>query len=682
MGGGIVGGGAIRHATNAGGPVRRWLWGVVARLAARSKKVGRYAQFLVLGLAASAVLFGWIGWVQYDNRDPNVSLDLATIAFGTASLFVFAGTAVANVPGFLQAARLLAPLATATATATLIVAAGRGWLNRVAGKHARSHLVLIGPADRVEVHIGRGGPERVLHADPEQGRAIDNAIDIGFEAGGPWVPSVAAADARRIVVATGDDHLNLLLLAELVDLVIEQPDLQVTVEIDDRSAALTLAALLAKEHPGQDIDVICPDDLAAGLAAETVLEHFTLDQTVVVSGDGLELRLLTAQIADALRRRHLVSATERPRLAIVSESERERRALCRRLGDATTLDLESFADMESMLAWSDGPLIAVIDHSDRSRSVQEAIELAWDRPGSIVCVRSEAGSLPLGLVPLNLAAVRRKSDLVGPWLRAADLWMARCGPDLDGTGVGSTVSQARRKAVAAHIRVAIASLVNDQQWGLSAADRLSVGEENLPKDLLSSIGLGPLGGELPFVIRQVGFTLHRPGAPKLRRGETPGPPDEITPSDEQIVAVARAVHDGYVSDHIEDGGSPEDAAATPWERLEPELQAQNYQQARENIWRLRSLGIYLVPLGSGEPAGRLSLAGMDLEAMARSEHDRWSHQKRAQGYILGALDKVGPPKRHPDLRAWEDLTEKERDKDRRPMMRMVETLRVAGLSLR
>lgn len=155
------------------------------------------------------------------------------------------------------------------------------------------------------------------------------------------------------------------------------------------------------------------------------------------------------------------------------------------------------------------------------------------------------------------------------------------------------------------------------------------------------------------------------------------------PDDEAIDAMARAIHQRYL-DARRSSGTVDEAhpAMKPWDHLSPELRGQNRDQARDNILKLSSQGFRVVRTESGDSAGLGALNDEQIEGLARAEHDRWAAQKRAQGYRFGEVRvDDGPDKRHPDLVAWEDLSESDRDKDREPVRQMIAVLEEAGFAV-
>lgn len=151
------------------------------------------------------------------------------------------------------------------------------------------------------------------------------------------------------------------------------------------------------------------------------------------------------------------------------------------------------------------------------------------------------------------------------------------------------------------------------------------------------------------------------------------------PDDAAIEAVARAIHADYVGERR--GKEPPDhPALRPWEELEPMLRAQNLEQARDNVVKLAEVGLRVVPTAEAGDR-RSSLPAPHIERLARAEHDRWARQKQEHGYTYGPTRQDdGSDRRHPNLVPWEQLSEDERDKDRRPVQRIVDMLAAADLA--
>jgi hypothetical protein len=151
------------------------------------------------------------------------------------------------------------------------------------------------------------------------------------------------------------------------------------------------------------------------------------------------------------------------------------------------------------------------------------------------------------------------------------------------------------------------------------------------------------------------------------------------PGDELIEAMARRIHDNFLQTRrgVEAETHP---ALRAWDELSEPLRAQNRDQARDNLVKLHKVGLRVVPADQAGDA-RVELDDSYVDRLAHLEHDRWARQKQRQGYRHGE-ERVddGPDLRHPDLKAWDELSEDVKDKDREPVRKIAEVLAAAGLA--
>lgn len=88
----------------------------------------------------------------------------------------------------------------------------------------------------------------------------------------------------------------------------------------------------------------------------------------------------------------------------------------------------------------------------------------------------------------------------------------------------------------------------------------------------------------------------------------------------------------------------------------------------------------MVPLTGALPPD-LPLTAETLEALARSEHDRWAKALRDEGWRKTDGPKDADERRHPLLVPWEELAEAEREKDRDAIKVIPQMLARAGYGL-
>lgn len=125
--------------------------------------------------------------------------------------------------------------------------------------------------------------------------------------------------------------------------------------------------------------------------------------------------------------------------------------------------------------------------------------------------------------------------------------------------------------------------------------------------------------------------------------------------------LARALHEGYVQERLDDGHSPEDPALRPWRRLAAIFRDSNRQQADHIPIKLRAIGCRIEPTASPNP--RIETFHKDeIRIMAEMEHARWNAERLLIGWKRGPRD---PEKKtSPCLVPWKDLPEKYRKYDR------------------
>ena len=120
--------------------------------------------------------------------------------------------------------------------------------------------------------------------------------------------------------------------------------------------------------------------------------------------------------------------------------------------------------------------------------------------------------------------------------------------------------------------------------------------------------------------------------------------------------IARLVHEDYARTYP----APDDPARRPWDELTPFYRESNVRQV-------------LTVLGSAVAVGRSwgasgtapsPVSDEQLDEMARREHESWLEHLERNGWTWSAQrDRVG--KKHPDLLAWDQLSDEAREKTRK-----------------
>jgi hypothetical protein len=147
-------------------------------------------------------------------------------------------------------------------------------------------------------------------------------------------------------------------------------------------------------------------------------------------------------------------------------------------------------------------------------------------------------------------------------------------------------------------------------------------------------------------------------------------------------ALARAIHDRYLTNELgkryTTGSRP---GLHPWDELSETLRDANRAQAAGYGELLGTQNWTIAPAAQAGGEGH-GLSVAEVEALARTEHDRWRRHKERQGYSYGPVrEDSGPDKRHPSLVDWEDLTEEDRERDRDVIRNMPTVLAHADLRI-
>lgn len=149
---------------------------------------------------------------------------------------------------------------------------------------------------------------------------------------------------------------------------------------------------------------------------------------------------------------------------------------------------------------------------------------------------------------------------------------------------------------------------------------------------------------------------------------------------DQIELLAQAIHERYRQSMAELGAETTRSplANLTWEQLSDVDQRANRAQAIDIEVKLFELGYELVPLD--HPYAAAFDADDDLERLAEYEHERWLTERRAAGWTYG--DRNDELRTHPFIVPYDDLSEDQKELDRRPVRHIPDLLRLVGLGVR
>jgi hypothetical protein len=148
-------------------------------------------------------------------------------------------------------------------------------------------------------------------------------------------------------------------------------------------------------------------------------------------------------------------------------------------------------------------------------------------------------------------------------------------------------------------------------------------------------------------------------------------------------AIARAKHNEYRRQQAEQGMTPEtNSSMVPWDELPEELKESNRAFADGIGAKLEATHVALVPAALTDArAPEFAFTDTEVEELAKQEHERWNRYKAARGWKPTTGVQDDERKLDPLLVPWEQLPERERDKDRDPIRELPAMLAAAGFRL-
>jgi serine phosphatase RsbU (regulator of sigma subunit) len=163
---------------------------------------------------------------------------------------------------------------------------------------------------------------------------------------------------------------------------------------------------------------------------------------------------------------------------------------------------------------------------------------------------------------------------------------------------------------------------------------------------------------IPRQLKKAGFEILRAGEEEL-----------LNPL--LIKKLARAIHARYIREmRNRDNSLPPDYPGdkgsqylVDFDDLPGEIKYSNIDSAYHITTKLLSVGYRIKPAEEGHKPVALHLDDDQVEIMAKTEHIRWSWDKRLNGWIYGNARNNGK-KIHPGLIPYEQLSESEKEKDR------------------
>ncbi len=146
--------------------------------------------------------------------------------------------------------------------------------------------------------------------------------------------------------------------------------------------------------------------------------------------------------------------------------------------------------------------------------------------------------------------------------------------------------------------------------------------------------------------------------------------------------IARAKHEQYVREEIAAGNSVErNPSMRPWDSLSESMREDNRKFADGIGDKLNATGCILVPMPLRDLDSQLfAFTDEEVQLLARQEHKRWVDAKIADGWRFGR-PRDDERKVHDQLVGWEELDERNRDRDREPVRALPAMLELTGFRI-
>lgn len=141
-----------------------------------------------------------------------------------------------------------------------------------------------------------------------------------------------------------------------------------------------------------------------------------------------------------------------------------------------------------------------------------------------------------------------------------------------------------------------------------------------------------------------------------------------------VAAIAEKIHESYTRQRIADG---ELSSVEPFDSLPHDLQQSNIDAAEDVPRKLRNINHGLRKIPQGRTARTPDITDEEIEQLARLEHDRWSRERRLQGWTYGRT-RSEARRISPCLVEFDRLQEHEKEYDRQAVQAIPAILNELG----
>lgn len=145
--------------------------------------------------------------------------------------------------------------------------------------------------------------------------------------------------------------------------------------------------------------------------------------------------------------------------------------------------------------------------------------------------------------------------------------------------------------------------------------------------------------------------------------------------------LARAIHKEYCRVQSANGETLEsNPSLVPWNELPESLKESNRRQADNLGVKLKEINCFIVPMIDWN-ADLVEFTPEEIELMAKMEHDHWMEERQKDGWEYAPGPKDIIKKKSPSLIPWDELSRKEKEKDRNPVRNIPGFLAKAGFQI-
>ena len=175
---------------------------------------------------------------------------------------------------------------------------------------------------------------------------------------------------------------------------------------------------------------------------------------------------------------------------------------------------------------------------------------------------------------------------------------------------------------------------------------------------------------IPVILQEIGYEMYR-----LKEIEKINDPYLIE-------RLARLLHDKYRKEREGKGDTSEtNKALVDFDDLSQDRKDANFSSVSMIPEKLNLIGYKIRRLQDGEEQNEETLNPIQIEKIAKKEHDRWVLQKIVQGWVYSECQKNYDKKTNPYIVQWDKLSPDIQDNDLNPVGHIPEMLKEVGYEI-